>query len=253
MCPKFFIFLYFVILIDGACIISNLSIPRYNPTATSVGKMVLFAGGWNDNAISIVDMLNTSSNSWTSHHLETNPGFMTSASVVDVAFFNGGTVLDVYNATSNTWYTTSLSVQRYNEAVASSGNYAIWAGGLSTAEGQLTSVVEIFTYSGIGTGTWKTASLSEARYKMAATAVGNYFLFAGGHNGTTSVKTVEIYNTETNSWSMTNLPEERWAATGTFYAISAGGLAFFTGYTQIVDVFNPSTFLWTTAQSSTTK
>ena len=240
-----FIFLCFVILIDGECITSQLSAPRSALTATSVGNMVLFAGGYNDTqGFSLVDIFDTSSNSWTSYALETRKGAMTSTSIVDVAFFNGGTVLDMYNSTSKTWSTTSLSVRRYYEGVASSGTHAIWAGGYT--ETIASNAVDIFTYSGVGAGTWETATLSVARRGIAATAVGSYFLFAGGLASST-VTTVDIYNTATNEWSVDNLPTPRYTLNGDFYAISAGDVAFFTGSNkEVVDMFNPTTSVWST-------
>ena len=40
-------------------------------------------------------------------------------------------------------------------------------------------VVDIYNYS---SNTWTTANLSQARYFLAATSVGNLALFAGGYN-----------------------------------------------------------------------
>ena len=74
---------------------------------------------------------------------------LAAASVGDFAFFAGGNnddffsdVVDIYNAQTDTWTTTTLSVARSGLAATAVGNMVIFAGGVD-AEGN-SDVVDIF-------------------------------------------------------------------------------------------------------------
>ena len=254
--------IYFAILINGSCITSNLPTSRYSLTATSVGNLVMFAGGFDyetQNSYSTVEILNTSSNTWSSHNLATGGGYMTSVSVNDLAFFNAGAfsgVLDVYNSTSNIWSTTALSINRYYEGVASVGNYVLWGGGWTTHP---VANVDIFVYnsskSGIDAGNWKTASLSEPRQMLLAVAVANnYVLFAGGINTSlANSATIDIFNLATQSWSVEKLPHPNYD-NGFFYAVAVSTRAIFINYgfsKATVDILDTATWKWSNSTIST--
>jgi hypothetical protein len=68
--------------------------------------------------------------------------------------------------------------------------------------------------------------LKEARYYMAAASVGDYALFAGGHNGTSIVTTVDAYNkslTHSLPTVLNNNTYQHAAASVGNYALFAGG------------------------------
>jgi len=115
---------------------ARLSQARYLLAATSSGELVLFGGGGNSTGYS--------------------------------------DQVDMYNVTSGSWTTATLSVPRIDLAAASSGNLVFFAGGdETTASNQ----VDIYNVS---TGSWRTATLSQARYGLAATSVGSLVIFGGG-------------------------------------------------------------------------
>ena len=77
-----------------------------------------------------------------------------------------------------TWSTAQLSVARFGLAAASSGNFAIFAGGTTPNSGlQMSDAVDLFNSA---TGKWSTARLSAARAYAAAASVGDIAIFAGG-------------------------------------------------------------------------
>ncbi len=96
-------------------------------------------------------------------------------------------VLSVVSAQSSsdaTWSTSRLSYPRTNLAAVSVGSKSLFAGGfriVTDSQGNAafvaSSVVDVYT---IGTGAWSTAQLSEPRWGLAATSVGDTALFAGG-------------------------------------------------------------------------
>jgi len=75
-------------------------------------------------------------------------------------------------------------------------------------------------------GSLKTGSLSEARFALAATTVGELALFGGGLNNVPSFSArVDIYNSTSGTWSTATLSEAR-----AFLAATAvGDLALFGG------------------------
>ena len=114
------------------------------------------------------------------------------------------------------------------------------------------------SYADYGLVQTGTATLSQARYLLAATSVGNYALFGGGHGGgdvggyANVSNAVDIFNGTTGQWTTATLSEARCY----FAATSVGHYALFAGgYRQAwvsdrVDIFNASTGQWTTAALS---
>ncbi len=87
---------------------------------------------------------------------------------------------------------------------------------------------------------WTVVSLSQGRYLLAATSVGNLALFAGGYISGGLSTTVAIYNTLSNTWTTADLLQGRYLLVAT----SVGNLALFAGgydgggYSSVVDIFN---------------
>ncbi len=91
-----------------------------------------------------------------------------------------------------------------------------------------------------------TANLSQGRYWLAATTVGNKALFAGGAGGG---DVVDIYNTDTDTWSTARLSQPRRQLSAT----TVGNKAMFAGggnYSDVVDIYNVDTDTWSTATLS---
>ncbi len=99
-----------------------------------------------------------------------------------------------------------------------------------------------------------TQPLSIRRAYLASTSLHkqNISLFAGGKNQVNALKTVDIYNSNTNQWSQSSLSIGRQLLAAS--SIS-NGLAFFAGGCDfpclnnynIVDIYNCNTSSWTTA------
>jgi len=107
------------------------------------------------------------------------------------------------------------------------------------------------------TWTHTTATLSQARYLMGSTSLGDLAFFGGGSpdGGATSVRTVDVYNASTGTWSTTQLSQGH----ENLGAASAGGYALFAGgdstwypktLTNLVDIYRASTGQWSTAALS---
>ena len=104
-----------------------------------------------------------------------------------------------------------------------------------------------------------TATLSQARFDLAATTVGSKALFAGGDSGWVSgcivyfepSDVVDIYDTATDLWTTATLSQAR---TG-LAATSVGSKAMFAGgdgfdRSNVVDMYDDATGLWSTATLS---
>ena len=132
--------------------------------------------------------------------------------------YNSGTggafsnVVDIYNMSTNTWSTATLSLGRCGLAAATAGNNVVFAGG---DNGGLSNVVDIYNTS---TRSWSTATLSQGRYDLAGAAAGNNVVFGGGQQTSVALSNVvDIFNTSTGSWSTATLSASRslLAAAGT--------------------------------------
>lgn len=223
--------------------IGSLSEGRIGLVSASVNNKILFAGGMVTGAYSSrVDIYDIVTNTWSTAEL-TRPERqgMTVATVGNKVMFAGGgdndngsttTRVDIYDASNNTWSTAELSQGREYFAAATLGNKVFFAGGRTwetSPSGFSTwatsNVVDIFDNS---TSTWTTATLSESRSDLSATAIGNKIYFAGGFLGQFQQfpsKALDIFDATTNSWSTSRLLEEKAAHSD----ISAGNKIFWAG------------------------
>ncbi|MFC1529803.1 kelch repeat-containing protein [Gemmatimonadota bacterium] len=134
----------------------------------------------------------------------------------------------------------------FNELVAdtsatNTGNYSL-TGGLSAG-----------SISGIGHDVWSTkASISVARQAPEVGVIDGKLYMAGGIDGSSYLRTLEVYDPSTDSWTTkASPPTNRWVAQagvidGLFYVAGGGGDA---GYSTALEVYNPSTDTWTTRAS----
>jgi hypothetical protein len=115
----------------------QFSRPRFALAATSIGNLVLFGGGLS---------------------------------------FNGySNLIDMYNVSSNTWTTATLSQARFYLASTSVANrFALFAGG-DTGSGVYSNVVDIFDYL---SGQWSTSTLSQPRRYLTSTSLRELAFFA---------------------------------------------------------------------------
>jgi hypothetical protein len=98
-----------------------------------------------------------------------------------------------------------------------------------------------------------TTTLSQARYRLAATSSGELVFFAGGYNSTGASDRVDIYNVTSGSWTTTTLsiPRRELAATSSQNRVFFGGGRNETFYCfERVDIYNTFDGSWSTATLS---
>jgi hypothetical protein len=114
---------------------------------------------------------------------------------------NPSNVVDVFNVTSNTWTTATLSQPRGGPATTSVDNRYVLFGGGDKENGQLrisSEVVDIFDSL---SGMWNTTTLSQARW-VGATSLGNLAFFVGG-------TVIDIFNSTSQTWNTSILSQTR--------------------------------------------
>ncbi len=234
-----------------------LNAGRTDLAGASVGNYALFVGGYGSSTYADVYAYNASLTRSTTTTLSQARYSLAGASVGDYALFAGGltysstsgyilyTKVDAYNSSLTRSTPTSLSVGRCNLAGASVGNYALFAGGYSSyAAGTYigSSVVNAYNTSLVRS---TPTSLSQARGELAATSVGDYALFAGGHiqdSSSTNYSTVDAYSTSLTRSTSTALSSTKYCLAGANvgnYALFAGGFISGTIYST-VDAYNTS-------------
>ena len=262
-------------------IVPALSQARWGMAAATVGDLAIFAGGatksngiWATSAA--VDIYNMATNQWTTAELSVPRYGLAATTVGDLAIFAGGAdstyygaasnasdAVDIYNASTGQWSTTSLSEARGYVAATTVGGDAIFAGGEThmndvvingnylpgTGSYAASDVVDIYNSN---TNEWTTAGLPQAREGMSATSSGNLAFFAGGDTQSTTAvgnysDMVNIFNVNTDQWSVAELSQSRFgiasAAVGDL-VMFAGGLYSTSGNdwapSNIIDWYNTS-------------
>ncbi|NQV01550.1 MAG: hypothetical protein HQ542_02810, partial [Bacteroidia bacterium] len=177
------------------------------------------------------------------------------------AYFAGGnngyeasTQVEIYDVVTEEWdEIINLSVPRMLASCATSGSKVFFAGGID-----FYSSFECFDEVDIWnsfTQEWEPVEhLSIPRFDIGVVSYENKVLFAGGADMSTNTcyDVVDIYDTETGTWSETALSIAR-SAMG---SAVAGDLAFFAGgfdflsVTDRVDIYNFTTGTWSIATLS---
>ena len=165
----------------------NLSAARILPVGTTCGTRVFFAGGaiFPTTFFKQVDIYNSIMDYWDYDNLSEKRFALSAVAHGSKVLFAGGTnlalnqnydIVDVYDTLTESWTTPlHLSLPRGVMGSAVVGDLAIFAGGFDNQA--VFDRVDIYHFS---TGTWDTATLSEARGFVSATTVGNKVLIAGG-------------------------------------------------------------------------
>ncbi|MEM9378820.1 MAG: kelch repeat-containing protein [Planctomycetota bacterium] len=150
---------------------------------------------------------------WSTASLSLARRDLAAASTDHVALFAGGSVtpnrisvdaVDLYDARTGTWSTSSLSVPRQFASATAVGDRILVAGGV-TSNDMGTDRVDVYD---VATATWSIASLSQPRVRPAAATVDRFAVFAGGTDSLFGVAsdTVDVYDAVTGQWSVANLP-----------------------------------------------
>jgi hypothetical protein len=202
-----------------------LSVDRFSLAAVSHGDTVMFAGGiqiqGSPSFKNTVDIYNVATGQWAAPAILSQArGGIAAAVVGNLAIFAGGWIntsgttsnrVDIYNFTTKTWSQATLSQARAYACAVTVGSKVIIAGGITSLNNP-TSRIDIFDAE---TGLWTQASLSAARsFSDNGAAVAGKAYFAGGGtffgSGFNNPKdVVDVYDPETNTWTVMNLLEPR--------------------------------------------
>ena len=183
----------------------ELSVPRGDIEAVSVGSKVIFAGGFNDgasNRLNTVDIYDVETGEWSIDSLSQDRSALAAIAYNGKAYFAGG-VLDNYDATK--------TIDIYDEE----------------------------------TGEWSVDSLMRKRHSLTAAVLDGKIYFAGGRgfNGQGNYDDIDILNTETGEWTEEKLPRGRFslAAISSDDAVYFAGGNSSSGDYNGVDIFSPET------------
>ena len=237
---------------------AELTVPRKNLAATSVGTKALFAGGndQNNNNFSTVDIYDYITGEWTTHTLSKGRQALRATSFGTKAFFAGGVGsgllanVDVYDdsKTTNQWASFSLATARAHIGIAAAGGKVFFAGGQVSCGSCYTDNIEVYnidTENFVASLTMRTA-----RGYLTAAAVGSKVLFAGGINSSSAfISEVDIYDTNTGTWTYTNLPSEGRShltavVNGTKVFFAGGRDGSGSGASKDVDIYDVSNGSW---------
>ncbi len=214
--------------------------------------------------------LSTMSQPWNWSQLQLSNAKMglASANMDDTIFFSPGKTTngtfintwDMYDIGEQQWdtYETS-STPRYMYATVSAGGKVFGAGGSNYPDWGNFTDVDIYDKE---TGEWTVEHLTVGRsITGGAVACGNKVFFAGGHIHTGPgpmdyVKVIDIYDTETETWSVDSLSIGRCF----IGAVAAGGKVYFAGgatgeqeVTNVIDIYDTATGNWTVKYLSEAK
>lgn len=211
----------------GSCDIKNR--PQINATLTEVGPLsyagtpyvaaagskIFFAG--TDHNYAGVDIYDVSTHSWQRQsltHARTNLAIVGCGNKI---FFAGGNnnadawydLVDVYDISTGAWTVMHLSEPKSKLAAGAVGDKVFFAGGITEEGWNQTNSIDIYD---ISDDSWSIAQLSEPKIGVSIVTAGNKIYFAGGLNylswgspGSANLKSVDIYDASTNSWSAANL------------------------------------------------
>lgn len=224
--------------------------PNYDYTAL-IQVFDRFTGAWNEDPLFLDEVRGKIA-------CAVNGDRMICGGGIDFNTLVESATVEVYDLNTSLLETTyQLSEPRVELSVASVGDKVIFAGGADMADGtpfvcNASDAVDIYD---VPTGTWTTATLSEARCGMASAVSGDRVFFAGGYKGNGEVSDrVDIYDASSGTWSQATLSQAR-----AFYGggTAAGTKVFFAGgqfadetTTALVDVYDTATDTWSTAYVS---
>ena len=234
---------------------------RVGVSVTTLGNKVFFAGGDDgigDFVSAAVDIYDALNNTWSTTQLSTGRSGIASAALGNKVYFAGGwgyniaggygtfNTVDIYDNTTNTWGTTTLSEARTEISATTVDDKIFFAGGRN--DNNYTNKIDILNGAN---NTWTTSTLAEARSMISSIATVNKIFWAGGlkQNGVgwTGSNHVEIRDLNTGSSSYSCV-FPKWS-----FSIAKKNeyIVFFTGVSSTepnsatqFDIFNTLTNEW---------
>jgi hypothetical protein len=238
--------------ISSSQFIGTLSNSRIKGGVTSVGGVIISAGGRNNGYTIIyntIDIYDSYSDVWEHSTLEKPVYDNTAISYEGKSYIVGGTTgrgalsnnVDIYNTANKSWTHTTISEARSGLSSTEANGKLIFAGGcLGIADSIKT--VEYTT-------------LSEARFDLFGSSVGHIVVIAGGENNSAAiVDTLDVYNDLTTTWTTSVMPTPLYNNDmGDTTSASVGNEIFFGGGnldTSTVEIYNTNTNTWRREQLS---
>ncbi len=150
---------------------ANLSVGRYELTATALENKIYFAGG-------IINMYDISS------------------------------AIDIYDVSTNTWSTTQLNQPRTGHVGILANNKIFWAGGARASYQSGYPLNDNTEIMDLGSGLSSFECFTPKSFFSGAKKNDHIVFFPGWNNGPGSAPgdTLDIYNVSSNSWSKGALP-----------------------------------------------
>ncbi|RKH66256.1 kelch repeat-containing protein [Corallococcus llansteffanensis] len=242
-----------------------LATPRERATATVLPSgQVLVAGGRNGStSVTAAERYDAASNTWTPVASLTTPRHVHTATLLPdgTVLVVGGqrnlTVLSAverYTPGNNTWTpVASAAIPRAAHAtVLLPDGRVLIVGGHDNTGAPLASA-ELYDPA---TNTWAPAAgLAQAREELTLTLLpSGQVLATGGLAGVTELASAELYDPGTNTWTGVGpLAQERWHHTATLMpsgkVLVAGGLTFASAFSDVAEVYDPITRVWSTVNA----
>ncbi len=241
--------------------------PRFHLAATALEDQLFFAGGTSSPQLEpsdLVEIYNTTNASWSFDQLSVARSFPAAVASVNKVFFAGGMniitgenydIVDIYDVENESWSQDNLSAPRNAVTAVAVGDKILFAGGAVLSaffqEYETSDVVDIYDLTN---DVWTTEHLSQARFLMGATVVGDKAYFAGGvTDNDIESNRVDIYDSTTGTWMVDSLSEARLFVS----ALSLDGKAYFAGgqntaseSSDVIDIYDPENGSWEIASLS---
>jgi kelch-like protein 20 len=209
---------------------------RYQFAATHNGanQRAIFLGGRKGSTISSMADYYTSSLTHSSGSIGTSrKWYNLTATHNTFAFFAGGenssgcsNEVYIFDASATMSTASTLSYSRTQLAAATVDNYAFFGGGYNSAySGTVKEQKTLDVYNNSATKVSTSNTLNIARKQLAATNVGKYVLFGGGHGDGTLYPSVDAFDKSLTRTVVDGLSKARMNLTAT----TANGKAFFAG------------------------
>lgn len=220
---------------------TSLSVPRQGMASSTISDFCIFAGGYNGERQSVVDVYNAQLTKVSATSLSVARSSLTACSISGYALFVGGgtssgvsNAVDAYDEYLTKTAPSPLNYPRSSLASAKVSEYGLFGGGYDPNgryyPNQYLAYVESYdlflTRSTI-------SALSKARASLGGAQNGNYAFFAGGTYGSTRILDVDAYDSTLTKKSAHKLAvgcSSMGQAQVSNYAIFSGGFGYLNPY-----------------------
>ncbi|MDQ6755920.1 MAG: hypothetical protein M3004_03205 [Bacteroidota bacterium] len=213
---------------------AELSTPRGDIGTGIIGNKIYFAGGGLDpyfDRSNKMDIYDASTNTWSTGLLTGDRIVSSAISINSQIYFAGGedgnailNKVDIYNGSS--WSTITMDEPKTAMASISAGNTIFWAGGITSYNGNNSIYSDKVEMYDVTNGNHTSHQLVQARSYFYAVKKNNKILFYTGTTQSGSSTNVDIYDTNTQTWSACQIPQ---SIVGTGNIFSVGDKIYLAG------------------------